>query len=188
MSQLALKYSLSSGLFVPFTFIILEGTARGVSPNLAVYLVSILNAASVFGRTLPGWAADKFGRFNTMILMCCFTAIISLALWLPGHGTGPIVTFAVLFGFSSGSIVSLPPTLIAQISDVRQIGVRTGTVFTIVSVSVLVSSPIGGALVSADNGDYGKLQIFSGVMMVAGSVLFVMTRIKLAGPKLKVKV
>ena len=37
-----------------------------MSPNLAQYLVSILNAASFFGRTMPGYIADKVGRFNTM--------------------------------------------------------------------------------------------------------------------------
>lgn len=39
-------------------------------PSLAQYLVSILNAASLFGRTIPGFAADKIGRFNMLMIMC----------------------------------------------------------------------------------------------------------------------
>jgi hypothetical protein len=58
------------GLFLPFTFIILEATAKGMGASLAGYLVSILNGASVFGRTLPAYFADRFiGRFNILIAM-----------------------------------------------------------------------------------------------------------------------
>lgn len=35
--------------------------------SLAFYLVAILNAASVFGRTLPNWVSDKTGPLNVVI-------------------------------------------------------------------------------------------------------------------------
>ena len=57
------------GMFLPINYIILEASYYGMSPNLAQYLVSILNAASFFGRTLPGFLADKIGRFNMMFIM-----------------------------------------------------------------------------------------------------------------------
>ena len=52
------------GMFLPINYIILEASHYGMDPGLAQYLVSILNAASFFGRTLPGYIADKIGRFN----------------------------------------------------------------------------------------------------------------------------
>ena len=61
------------GMFLPINFIILEAIYYRMNPNLAQYLVSILNAASFFGRTMPGYAADKIGRFNMMVIMCAFT-------------------------------------------------------------------------------------------------------------------
>lgn len=57
------------GMFLPINYIIIEAGHYGMSPNLAQYLVSILNAASFFGRTLPGYVADKIGRFNMMFIM-----------------------------------------------------------------------------------------------------------------------
>lgn len=96
------------GMFLPFNYIILEAVHYGMSPNLAQYLPSILNAASIFGRTVPGYYADKIGRFNMMIVMSFFTGkssecrhrslhsrvvgIILLALWLPGRSNAPIVS------------------------------------------------------------------------------------------------
>ena len=56
------------GMFLPINYIILEAVHYGMSPGLAQYLVSILNAASFFGRTLPGFIADKIGRFNMMFV------------------------------------------------------------------------------------------------------------------------
>lgn len=134
------------GMFLPINYIILEAIHQGMGPKLASYLVSILNAASFFGRTMPGYIADKVGRYNTMFVMCIFTgglqhspaissnevlkiysstAIVTLALWIPASSNAATIVFAALFGFGSGAFVSLAPSLIAQISEVRSIGVRT---------------------------------------------------------------
>ena len=160
------------GIFLPFTYIILQGQKNGMSIDLSQYLVPILNAASVFGRILPGIIADSIGRFNVTIITCTFSAVIVLALWLPSRGSIPIIIFSALYGFSSGAFVSLVPSLIAQISDVRQIGVRSGTLFACISVGALTGSPIGGVLVIRDNGSFSYLQIFCGLCMAIGSVLF----------------
>jgi MFS family permease len=116
-----------------------------------------------------------------MIVMASFSGVIVLALWLPSSGSIPIILFSALFGFGSGAYVSLAPALIAQISDIRKIGVRTGTLFAIVSIGALCGNPIGGALISADHGGFTGLQIFSGVTMMAGTVFFFLARASLVG-------
>ena len=176
------------GMFLPFTFVILSAEYNGMSANLAGYLLAVLNAASIFGRTLPGWIADKVGRFNTMVVTSFMSTILVLGLWLPARGNVPYILFAAFFGFSSGAFVSLAPALIVQISDVRQIGVRTGSMFAAISVAALVGNPIGGTLVSHAHGNYQNLIIFCGVMMFGGSCLFVAARASLEGLNVKKKV
>ncbi|KAL8998459.1 MAG: hypothetical protein Q9169_002496 [Polycauliona sp. 2 TL-2023] len=171
------------GMFLPFTFIILSAQHDGMSERMAAYLVPILNAVSIFGRTIPGYIADKSGRFNTMILTSILSALLVLCLWLPARGNVPYILFAAFYGFSSGAFVSLAPALVAQISDIRQIGVRTGSMFAVVSIAALVGNPIGGALVSREGGAYWALQVFCGVMMGAGSIIFVAARWSLVGWK-----
>jgi MFS family permease len=156
------------GMFLPINYIILEAIHYGMNPKLAQYMVPILNAVSFFGRTVPGFVADKIGRFNMMVIMCGFTGIIILALWLPATSNAPIIVFAALFGFGSGAFVSLAPSVIAQISDVRQIGVRTGSFFAVISIAALISQPIGGALITRWHGSYTGLQIYAGVLCVGG--------------------
>jgi len=116
------------------------------------------------------------GRFNIMTMTTFFSAIVVLALWIPAQGNVPIIVFAAVFGFSSGTFVSMVPSLIAQISDIRQIGVRNGTNFFIVAFAALCGNPIGGALISRDHGGYLYLQLFSGLTMAIGGTIYVASR------------
>lgn len=123
-----------------------------------------------------------------MVVTSFLSTILVLALWLPARGNVPYILFSAFYGFSSGAFVSLAPALVAQISDIRQIGIRTGSMFAIVSIAALVGTPIGGALVSDEDGNYLHLQIFCGIMMLAGSFVFVASRLALVGAKPLVKV
>ncbi|KAL1988396.1 hypothetical protein VTN96DRAFT_10079 [Rasamsonia emersonii] len=177
------------GMFLPFNFIILEAERWGMSPSLANYLIPILNAASVFGRTLPGYLADRIGRFNMMILMTYFSGIIVLALWLPTKSNAPIIVFSALYGFGSGAFVSLGPAIMAQISPVRELGIRQGTYFALISIAALIGNPIGGALVpNVVTGEFWKLQVFTGVVLMVGSTIIVFARISAGGPNPLTKV
>jgi len=173
------------GLYVPFDFLILQAQAAGVDPFLASFLIPVLNAVSILGRTLPAYLGDRYGRFNMITAFCYLSGLLVLALWLPARATAPIVVFAALYGFTSGAFVSLISACIAQISEIRQIGLRNGSLFAAMSVAGLIGNPIAGALVSDEGGRYDHLQIFSGVMLLAGSSVFLVARIVLAGPGLK---
>ncbi|KAG9189696.1 hypothetical protein G6011_06564 [Alternaria panax] len=157
------------GLFIPINFIEVEAMSDGMSTSLAGYLLAVLNAASMFGRIIPGALADKVGKFNMQSLWCLVAAILVLALALPASGNAAYITFAALYGFASGAFVSLLPAQIVHISKVEQIGVRVGVMFACISFAGLVGNPIAGAIVDKNNGMYWGLNIFSGVMLMAGS-------------------
>lgn len=164
------------GTFLPFNYVILQALKHGMSTNLSIYLIPILNASSIFGRILPGIVADRIGRFNVMIMTTAFSSIIVLALWLPSAANAPILIFCVLYGFSSGAFVSIGPSLIAQISPIREIGTRNGTFFIFVAIGGLTGNPIGGALVSSDHGGFTYLQVFCGLAMTTGTAIYVASR------------
>ncbi len=175
------------GMFTPFTYIPDYGLYYGMSQHLSIYLVSILNAGSVFGRTIPAGLGDRFGRFNVFTLMSFFSGIITLAMWIPSRSHAVIIAYSALFGFSSGAFVSLGPACIAQISDIRQLGLRVGVCFAIFAIAALTGVPIAGALLGHNN-NWVHVQIWAGVTMIAGSSIMLFLRFKLAGYKLMVKV
>lgn len=84
--------------------------------------------------------------------------------------------------------MSLQTPLIAQISDVRQIGVRTGAVFMTSAVGSLTGNPIGGALIqNVFDGSFWRMQLFAGMTMAVGSTSFLLARVTVVGWKLKEK-
>ncbi|KAI0475571.1 major facilitator superfamily domain-containing protein, partial [Xylariaceae sp. FL0804] len=156
------------GLFVPFSYLPLQAKAAGTDPTLVPYIIPILNACSIPGRVVPGAVADRIGKFNTTIFIAGLSGIITLALWVPGRSTAAIFTYGAVFGFGSGGFISLLPATVAQISDLREIGVRTGVVFFFGAVGALTGSPLGGAIVAAQGGSYLGLQLFCGLVLVIG--------------------
>lgn len=176
------------GMFCVMTFITIVANARGMSLQLAQYLVSILNAGSIFGRTIPGIIGDKLGRFNVMIVFCTITCIFMLGLWIPGTSNAAQIVFSLMFGFSSGAAIGLTPALIAQISPIREIGVRVGTVFAAGSIGALTGSPIAGALISRDHGKFLYMMLFGGCTCIVGVAFFIAARISLGGVSLKKRI
>jgi MFS family permease len=182
------------GGFVPLTFIIVQARAQGMSASLASYLISILNAASTFGRIIPAHFGDIFGVFNIMILLTGLGAVVSLALWLPstimasGHTNALIIVFTIGYGFASGCIFSIIPALIAKISpDIRKLGVRTGSLYAVAATGALIGSPIAGAIASVEGNGFLELTLFSGILLMIGASFIVLARLKLTGMKLKAK-
>ena len=107
--------------------------------------------------------------------------ILVLALWIPARSHAAIITFAALYGFTSGTFVSMSPALIVQISKVQEIGVRTGTCFFVISMAGLTGNPIAGALIDRDGGGYLYAQLFCGATMAIGASLIGLSRYAQAG-------
>lgn len=168
-------FFLELALFIPVTYITSYALHQGFPEDVAFELLVLLNAASVFGRGLSGWLADRWGRFRVMVLTSAACTLISL-LWLFADGSkARIVAFALTFGFSSGSIIGVTPVCVAQICRTEDYGKRYGTTYFIVSFGTLVGIPLAGAILETGGGgpDYAGLILFSGAVFGAGLVCFV---------------
>ena len=60
-------------------------------------------------------------------------------------------------------------------------------IFSVVSFAILTGTPIAGALISRDNGDYTYAIVFSGVVMCGGAAFLISSRIARAGTKIMAK-
>lgn len=174
-------------LFVPLTYISSYALAHGVDQTFAYQLLAILNAGSVFGRAVPGYLADHFGRFNVMIVTATICALTCLVIWLPAQShLGPIIFFALMFGFWSGTGICLTPVCISQICKTEDYGKRYGTCYCIVSFGVLTGTPIAGEILNRQGGNFSGLICFSAVAYLAGAFCFTLARVVSTGWKVKV--
>lgn len=124
-------------------------------------------------------------KLTAAVFITFFSAIVVLGLWIPGKDNGAIIAFSTLYGFGSGAFISLAPAILAQISPLPELGVRQGTCFAFTAIASLVSNPIAGILVPNTSVDpFWKLQIYTGVLMVAGGVMMVVARVVAGGRNL----
>jgi MFS family permease len=118
-------------------------------PDTGFFLIAILNGVSCFGRIIPGYVADKIGRFNTLLFMIIFTLFFMLVLWLPlgDRSLSAMYCFAALFGFGTGSWMALTPACLGQLCRAEEFGRYYGTMYFVASLATLVCIPISGELI-----------------------------------------
>lgn len=157
-----------------------------VNENLGFYLLSMLNAASTFGRITPNFVADHSGPLNMFTPAAVITGILAF-VWIGVHTVPGIIILAVLYGLFSGGFVSLPPVVMISLTkDMRDLGTRLGMVFAITSFGLLVGTPIGGAIVNNTHGFLG-VQLFTACCLTVSGALFGLIRFLRTGPRLLVK-
>jgi len=138
----------------------------------------VLNAGSALGRFSSGYFSDRYGRFNVATLTLIWSLVVAFALWLPignvANNTVLLYFFAALFGFGSGSIISLAPVCLGQLTDAEHYGMYYGTSYAAVSFATLICIPIGGELLPIA-GPVGFVAFFAGILCLS-LVCFVMAR------------
>lgn len=167
------------------------------SAAFAYQLLAILNAASCVGRYTAGVLADRFGRYNTMIVSLILCTVSVLCFWLVDtvvpnlDNDALLVVFVLLFGFVSGSNVSLTPICLGQLCETQEYGRYYASCFTVVGFGVLVSIPIAGSLLDAVEATgkerYWGAALFAGLSYVASFLCFVWVRIKVKGWNWRIK-
>lgn len=160
------------GMFAPLFFIPTYAVSRGVNPTLASYFLAITNAASTFGRIVPGILADKYGRLNMYSLGGLCTGVVILCM-NEAKTTAALVVYAAAFGFTSGTIISgVSAAFTLVVKDPREGGAYMGMGLAVSSFAALIGPPVNGALVDRYGGFF-EVSIFSGVVCLFGGCLAV---------------
>ncbi|KAM6500100.1 Major facilitator superfamily domain containing protein [Amanita muscaria] len=164
------------GIYTVLTYIDISAERTpGVSgTTLAFYLVAIANASSMVGRYVAGVACDKVGAIN---VMAPFTAMAGLVtfVWPFAKSRGGLVAVAVVYGFCSGSYVSLLANPIMDLGDAGDIGRRVGMFMSILALGALAGPPISGAINRATGG-FEAVGFYAGSMVLLGVAMMVLVR------------
>jgi MFS family permease len=166
------------GLYLPFFYISVWASQNlNVNRDFSFYLLSVTNAASVFGRIIPGLIADRLGSINTMLpcLLMCATLAFS---WISVDSVWKLVLFCVAYGFFSGACVSLPGTIVVGICpQLSKVGTWMGMSFVFAGFGLLVGNPIAGAIIThSPNDSFVGAQCYGGATILVGSVMFIWVR------------
>ena len=163
-------------------------SAADISPLLAAYLLALINAGSSVARVLGNFAADYVGTLNIQLLFVAVAAALSFAL-MTVCSASVFVMFCVLYGFFTGTFVSLATPTAASLSpDLAVLGGRMSMVFMTSGVGLLVGPPAAGAILTAGGGENWKLvMVWSGGCLVLATLCMLAARVVKVGWKVKRK-
>ena len=128
-----------------------------------------------------------------MIITVSLCLISVLAVWLTNspqdgpRGIAQLLIFCVLFGFASGSNISLTPVCVGQLCETEVFGRWYAGLYTVVSFGCLTGIPIAGQLLAVDGGGggYESLIGFVGACYGVGLMCFVWARVLKVGWSVK---
>ncbi|RDW59940.1 hypothetical protein BP6252_13027 [Coleophoma cylindrospora] len=162
-------FAMMIGVFLPLFFLPTYAISNGMSSELAGYLPSILNGASIFGRLIPGIAADKLGCLNIFCAAGTSTAIL-IFCFPKAHSNAAIITFSALYGFTYGAIVSLMTVALAMVpKSPKDTGTYLGMGMFVIAFGALMGPAVDGAFVSRYDG-FSEVSVFCGLMVIVGAL------------------
>ncbi|KAK1969788.1 MFS general substrate transporter [Colletotrichum sublineola] len=117
-------FALEFAVFGVFSLLPTYATAANFPSDTGFGLVAVANAMSTAGRLLPGLAGDHFGHFNILLAMILVTAAFTGAILVPfgSSSLGVLYAFSALWGFGSGSFISLTPVCMGKTCESEDYG------------------------------------------------------------------
>jgi sugar phosphate permease len=119
------------------------GAVSGTSQNLKLFMsidlnysqqqaanvMSVVLGASIVGRLLMGWLADRIQKKYVMILIYALVAL-SIPLLFASHSTSVMYLFAFIFGMALGGDYMIIPLMAAELFGVKVMGRVMGIIIS----------------------------------------------------------
>lgn len=102
---------------------------RGIAQEQIAVIIATIGAASLIGRLLMGWLADRFPRKYVMLLIYSLVGF-SIPLLFLANVPGALYLFALIFGIGLGGDYMIIPLMAADIFGVRVLGRVMGIILT----------------------------------------------------------
>jgi MFS family permease len=149
-------------MFIPFAHVSASARDMGLGEAFAVGLVGLIGVGSLVGRFAIGLLADRLGRAQTLVLMQLSMGA-SYVLWGAAGGQAMLVLFALWFGLSYGSIVSLLPAIYMDYFGGRSVASVVGTLYSGAALGNLLGPVLAGAVFD-HSGHYLGVMVACGVL------------------------
>ena len=122
-----------------------------------------------------------------MLIPCSFAAAILNFGWIGIKDVAGLIVFSLLYGFSSGTYVSLPPTVLVSLTPhLGVVGTRIGMSFAVSSLGLLIGTPVSGAILNSTKQWFGA-QLMSAVCVLLSTICLIIARTTQYGAKIRVQ-
>ena len=162
------------GFFFPSLFLPSYATAIGLSASDGAMLLSVMSAAQVIGQWTFGILSDKVGLNPLVLLSTLTTALACFTSWGLAHDLGPLIVFALLFGFFAYGFSSMRARMGTAVSEEPTAALATFGILTFCQGSGnVLAGPISAGLLSGrvQRDSYGVMRYKSLVIFTGGCML-----------------
>ncbi|KAG0695141.1 MFS general substrate transporter [Suillus ampliporus] len=136
---------------IGFFYLQVFSESHGLSKNIGFYAIPIMNASSLFGRTIPNFLGDIIGPFNVMIPCTIMSGGLLFLMFAATNLGGTIaLVFYTVFSLVVVLISLITPAAASFSKDINEIGIRIGITSFVISFALLTGNPIAGALVEVN--------------------------------------
>lgn len=174
----------AAGAQLPLSFIPSYTVSLGLTASKGANLLAASNAINAVSRILTGYAGDRLGRQNTLVLTLLLAASSVFAFWLSSlmTTTAPYslwLAFIAFYSFSAGGYYGLFPALIAEVFGIRQYAAVNAFILFVRGLGTMFGSPVGGQLLGGpEEGTraYASIAYWDGALLMGATVCCVGVR------------
>lgn len=178
----------AAGAQLPLSFIPSYTVTLGLTASDGANLLAASNAINAVSRVLSGYAGDRLGRQNTLVMTLFLAASSVFAFWLSSvlTTTGPSsstpalwIAFIVLYNISAGGYYALFPALIAEVFGIRQYAAVNAFILFVRGLGTMFGSPVGAQLLgSSEQGTraYTSIAYWDGALLMTAAICCVGVR------------
>ncbi len=150
----------------------------GVSPIIAVSIVSIIAGCSVIGQLSAGFISDRIGG-RLLLIACIFLAALALLWLLFAKEIWMLYVFAAMLGLASGGIILLEVVMTSELFGLSSLGMILGSLFILATLGSALGPPLAGSIFDI-TGSYSLVFLIS-VIICALAVILSLILLKVRG-------
>lgn len=162
------------GMYSIILHIAPHATDMGVSAAGAAGILAGIGGASIVGKVIFGYVADRIG--NRAVYVIGFVLLSACLLWLiPAHEMWMLYIFVTVFGLAYGCLATAQPPLVAWLFGIRSHGLIYGVCTNGFTIGGTIGPIISGYIFDV-SGSYKLAFLLLAVMGIIGLVLTLILR------------
>ncbi|KAI0651102.1 MFS general substrate transporter [Trametes meyenii] len=149
-----------------------------LSELVAALPLVVLNLSAALGRTLVGFAGDKFGPVNLLWVSIVLSGLSQLVVWMFVSTYAGIMIFAVLYGFFCGCFLSLVSAVAARIYGADRLAGLSALLLLFNAPGYAAGAPVAGAILGVTGNNWQVVAGYSGSVQIFGALILLYARFK----------
>ncbi|KAF7941283.1 hypothetical protein BELL_0001g00230 [Botrytis elliptica] len=171
----------AGGNGLPLTFLAEYSVALGYTSAFGATLLAVSNGINSVSRVMTGFAGDRFGRQNTLILTVVLCVISVLGFWLgstTANGNKTLwLLFVIFYGVAGGGYNALFPTTVAEVFGLQAYASVNGFIYFVRGLGTMLGSPVGGKILGESKlGNYRSVILFDAALLSGATFCVIAVR------------